>query len=379
MKRNLCLLLIPLLLCGCSALQDGSKKNEQKATASLTELKETSEKNSERIKDDACYSYRRFQLEKELQDDYDRLYGAIYNHEEEVLVECDSSDVLEQLFTAVTYDHPELFWTNNEYKYRENDEKNSFTMIPSYAYDANQSSELQKQVDAEAEPILKKAQSMASDYEKVKCLYDWIIDETTYVNKKENNQNMLSMLLDKKAVCAGYSKAFKYLLDALKIPNAILQVQVKEKPEEYHVINMVMMDNEWYYLDPTAGDIKVKETYANYRYAYFAMTSKEIEALYIPLQEYEESDAYKNTFFYQKGAYLESYDENRIIEIITDNVNDPDPCLAIKCSDQDTYEAVQQLFQTQHIFELFDLAGYSPHEFEYYSLDDIQCFFLNYW
>ena len=67
-----------------------------------------------------------------------------------------------------------------------------------------------------------KGQKARSDYERVKLLYDWIIDRSDYVNKEENNQNMLSVFLDKKAVCAGYSKSFKYLLDQLHIPNAII-------------------------------------------------------------------------------------------------------------------------------------------------------------
>ncbi|MFQ7536041.1 MAG: hypothetical protein ACLRL6_01000 [Clostridium sp.] len=34
---------------------------------------------------------------------------------------------------------------------------------------------------------------------------------------------------------------------------------------------------------------------------------------------------------------------------------------------------------SQHIFDLFQSAGYNPQEFEYYSLDENYCFFLNYW
>ena len=350
MKRYGIILLTSLILLGCSATQKAEEK-EQKDPA--VELKQTSIQNSKAINEDTCYKYQRSLLHENLQDDYDRLYGALLHHESSVLLDCSMPYVM-KLFDAVT-------------------------LYPSYAYDQEETANLQKQVDAVAAEILQKAEAKQTDYERVKLLYDWIIDRSDYVNKEENNQNILSVFLDKKAVCAGYSKSFKYLLDQLHIPNAIILVQVIENPEEYHVINMVQMDKQWYYLDPTFGDIKIEKSYNNYRYAYFAMTSAEVENIYAPQQEIKQTAAYKDSFFYQRNAYLKGYDENQIIAIIASNINNPDPCLAIKCDSRQTYEQVKQLLRSQHIFDLFQSAGYNPQEFEYYSLDENYCFFLNYW
>lgn len=375
MKRYVGILLTSLVLFGCSATQKTEVK-EQKDPA--VELKQTSIQNSKAINEDTCYKYQRSLLHENLQDDYDRLYGALLHHESSVLLDCSMPYVM-KLFDAVTFDHPELFWSNYEYNYKESDDKESVTLYPSYAYDQEETAKLQKQVDAVAAKILQEAEAKQTDYERVKLLYDWIIDRSDYVNKEENNQNMLSVFLDKKAVCAGYSKSFKYLLDQLHIPNAIILVQVIENPEEYHVINMVQMDKQWYYLDPTFGDIKIEKSYNNYRYAYFAMTSEEVENIYVPQQEIKQTAAYKDSFFYQRDAYLKGYDENQIIAIIASNINNPDPCLAIKCDSIQTYEQVKQLLRSQHVFDLFQSAGYNPQEFEYYSLDENYCFFLNYW
>ena len=48
--------------------------------------------------------------------DYDRLYGALLHHEASVLLDCSVPYVM-TLFDAVTFDHPELFWSNYEYNY----------------------------------------------------------------------------------------------------------------------------------------------------------------------------------------------------------------------------------------------------------------------
>lgn len=375
MKPYVGILLTSLFLFGCSATQ---KEAEQDLRDPSVELKQTSIRNSTAIDDDTCYKYQRSLLHENLQDDYDRLYGALLHHEASVLLDCSMPYVM-TLFDAVTFDHPELFWSNYEYNYKESADKKSVTLYPSYAYDKKESAALQKQVDAVASPLLQKAREKQGDYEKVKFLYDWIIDHTDYVNKEENNQNMLSVLLDQKAVCAGYSKSFKYLLDQLDIPNAVILVQVIENPDEYHVVNMVQMDKAWYYLDPTFGDIKIEKSYANYRYAYFGMTSEEMENIYTPQQEIKKTTAVKDSFFYHEGAYLKGYDEDQITAIIASNINNPNPCLAIKCNSRQTYEHVKQLLRSQHIFDLFENAGYNPQEFEYYSLDENYCFFLNYW
>ena len=235
MKRYGIILLTSLILFGCSATQKAEEK-EQKDPA--VELKQTSIQNSKAINEDTCYKYQRSLLHENLQDDYDRLYGALLHHESSVLLDCSMPYVM-KLFDAVTFDHPELFWSNYEYNYKESDDKESVTLYPSYAYDQEETANLQKQVDAVAEEILQKAEAKQTDYERVKLLYDWIIDRSDYVNKEENNQNMLSVFLDKKAVCAGYSKSFKYLLDQLHIPNAIILVQVIENPEEYHVLSLI--------------------------------------------------------------------------------------------------------------------------------------------
>lgn len=375
MKKAIGLLIAAVLLCGC-----GAKDTKEAAVEkdSGQKLEQTSIKHASAIKDDTCYKYQRSLLDKHLRDDYDRLYGAMVHSDDKVLLDCSMPYVM-RLFDAVTFDHPELFWANYSYDYEESRDKDQVTLYPSYEYSISDQKDLQQQVDAIVNPLLKQARAKKSEYAQVKFLFDWIIDHTEYENVEEDNQNMLSVFLNGKAVCAGYSKSFKYMLDQLKIPNAIILVQVKEDPEEYHVINMVQMDKQWYYIDPTFGDIKVEKSYKDFRYAYFAMTSKEMLNIYTPQQDYKKTSAYKDSYFYRNGSYITQYDEGAIVNIIQSNLSNPNPCLAIKCGNVQTYEKVKQLLKSQHIFDLFAQAGFNPQEFEYYDVKENYCFFLNYW
>lgn len=374
MKKTILLFLCVLILSGCST----SIKEETPKKSDSELLEEKTIQNKKLIKDDTCSKLSKEFLDKSLWDDYDRLYGALKESQFKVRLNSNPTYV-SSIFDAVTFDHPELFWVDYDYTSMPM-EKESYTIVyPTYTYEGNAIEETQKQVDAVVNPLIQKMEKLPNDYEKVKAVYDYVIDRTEYIDKEKNNQNMLSVLLDGEAVCAGYSKSMKYLLDKLSIPNAILLVKVTKEPDEYHVINMVQMDGEYYYLDPTFGDIKIEKSYANYRYAYFGMTSEEMLNIYTPQQEYKKTNAIKDSYFYQEDAYMESYDENKIISLIQRNLKDPNPCLFLKCRNKEVYEQTKETMDSQHIFDLFQAAGYSPSQFQYYYLDDTYCFFINYW
>lgn len=374
MKKTILLFLCVLILSGCST----SIKEETPKKSDSEQLEEKTIQNKKLIKNDTCSKLSKDFLDKSLWDDYDRLYGALKESQFKVRLNSNPTYV-SRIFDAVTFDHPELFWVDYDYTSMPMENESYTIVYPTYTYEGNAIEETQKQVDAVVNPLIKKMEKLPNDYEKVKAVYDYVIDRTEYIDKEKNNQNMLSVLLDGEAVCAGYSKSMKYLLDKLSIPNAILLVKVTKEPDEYHVINMVQMDGEYYYMDPTFGDIKIEKSYANYRYAYFGMTSKEMLNIYTPQQEYKKTSAVKDSYFYQEDAYMESYDENKIISLIQRNLKDPNPCLFLKCRNKEVYEQTKETMDSQHIFDLFQAAGYSPSQFQYYYLDDTYCFFINYW
>lgn len=369
MRKTVMLMLVCIMLSGCSITSKFEKKQKV-----IQEQQNT--KQSKVIATDMCSKMQKDALNEYLKKDYDILYGALKNNDKEVMLSCTAKDS-DTVFDAVIFDHPELFWVSYQYSYRETKDGNIY-LYPQYAYDVATIKELQKEVDSVVEPIIAKAEKMSSDYEKVKYIYDNIIEHTSYVNKEKNNQNMLSVFLDKEAVCAGYSKSMKYLLDGLGIENEIIIVQVIDDPDQYHVINLVKMDGEYYYIDPTFGDVKVERSFSNYRYAYFAMTSTEMLNIYKPLQSYKTTDAFKDTYFYKEQAYIDTYDEQQIIAIIRRNLQSDEPCLFIKCKTKEVYEQAKKTFASQHIFDLFHKAGYQPSKFEYYNLDANYCFFIKY-
>lgn len=99
------------------------------------------------------------------------------------------------------------------------------------------------------------------DYTKVKKIHDYIVDNTTYESNSETTPNGHSVydvtgaLLDKRAVCDGYSKAFHEL--AIKSGLESKRVSGDAWNDSYsgpHAWNIVKVNGKWYHVDTTWDD-----------------------------------------------------------------------------------------------------------------------------
>lgn len=79
------------------------------------------------------------------------------------------------------------------------------------------------------------------------CVYD--LAETTSSQRNERAYQAIGVFQDKKAVCAGYAKAFMMIAEAADLP-AILVVSEKIN----HAWNLVYGNNGWRYVDTTWDD-----------------------------------------------------------------------------------------------------------------------------
>ena len=69
-----------------------------------------------------------------------------------------------------------------------------------------------------ASQIISEARNLSSDYEKEKFVHDKLTERVSYDSGAEMNQSAYSALVNGRTVCAGYARAFQYLLRQLGIP-----------------------------------------------------------------------------------------------------------------------------------------------------------------
>lgn len=118
-------------------------------------------------------------------------------------------------------------------------------------------------------------------YNDIKMVHDYIVDNTDYdtTTSKANIYNIYGTLINKQAVCEGYARTFKYIMDELNIPCTIVigEGTDSEGKTEKHAWNYVKVDENWYAIDTTWDDPISSTGFVtkSSKYRYFLKGSKE--------------------------------------------------------------------------------------------------------
>ena len=171
---------------------------------------------------------------------------------------------------AFTYDHPELFYLDvtkvslviESTTFANKTTYNVYITPKATNYLKDNFSSIDKletaifQVESLKNTIVNNVNG--SNYNKILTVHDTIIDLMKYdeTYSKENTHNIYGALVEKQAVCEGYAKAFKYILDSLDIPCILVAGTGTNSSgqTEAHMWNYVKLDNNWYGVDVTWDD-----------------------------------------------------------------------------------------------------------------------------
>lgn len=93
--------------------------------------------------------------------------------------------------------------------------------------------------------------------EKIRIVQNYLIDTVDYdSNAGDNIYNVYGTLINKRSVCEGYARSFKYIMDELEIP-CIIACGIGKNTvgeAESHAWNYVQVNGEWYAIDVTWND-----------------------------------------------------------------------------------------------------------------------------
>lgn len=147
-----------------------------------------------------------------------------------------------------------------------------------------------------------------STYDKILQIHNYLVDSVTYDSSNiepEVSHTLYGALINKVAVCDGYAKAFKYILDNLEISCVEIcgTAQNSSGITESHAWNDVLLDGKWYAIDVTWDDPIIVggngKLTNDLRYSYFL----------------KGSDTFYNT--HQEDGYIVANGEFRYPEIST--------------------------------------------------------------
>ena len=120
------------------------------------------------------------QLNEEEQRVYRELLKGIRAREKDFYLTLSQDDSIDRCYHAVLKDHPEIFWVHNHEKIYKTTYSDSdyCTFTPGYIYTESEISEIQNAMEAGFQEVSSLIPADASDYEKVRIVYTYVIDNT---------------------------------------------------------------------------------------------------------------------------------------------------------------------------------------------------------
>ena len=204
---------------------------------------------------------------------YLTLYYGFVEYDDSIRIELQEED-LKDVFTAVLYDNPDMFWVDYEYDYMVYSDSVAFS--PKYRLTEDEVNTMQDSVNEKIDAIMTEVNKLDSDYEKELYIHDYIIENTEYdISTLENmGDTVYSVLVSGKSICEGYSRTVQILLDKIGIKNYLVTGDTESDGEILpHMWNVVNIGGDNYHLDVTWDDLN--ENFETV-YFYFNVTDEYI-------------------------------------------------------------------------------------------------------
>lgn len=307
---------------------------------------------------------------------YKEILQGLRESKKEIYIHEANAERIHQMYTAVLYDFPELFWCagRTETTGYEQGGVSYSILIPEYQYEGAVLEEKKAEVEEQAAACIAGMNPESSVYEKIKYVYEYIILTTDYKLDAPDNQNIYSVFVNKQSVCAGYARAFQYILNRCEIEAAYITGTVDGG--QPHAWNIVKCDGAYYQVDPTWGDPVFLESEgtnpvdAAINYDYLMCTDAEIYRTHVPDQEIPVPACTSNAYNYYalNGTYYETYDRSAVREAIHHAIDQKQGYIDLKFSGEDAYLRAKQDMIDNLMEEAAQYLGrqYGLQEIRYY-------------
>lgn len=325
------------------------------------------------------------QLTEEEQRVYRELLKGIRVREKEFYLTISDDDSIDRSYHAVLKDHPEIFWVHNREKiYKTTYSDSDYCVFtPGYTYTDGEIDEIQTAMEQSFQEVRALIPEDASDYEKVRIVYTYVIDHTQY-QTGEDDQSIAGVFWKKSAVCAGYAGAVQYLLERLDIPCIYVDGSTKGSTEG-HAWDIVKIGQEYYYVDATNGDqpdflngdAAQLEEHKTIIYDYLCPFPEEYEKTYTPSEELTvpACTAKDLDFYVLNQGYFEDYSWQDIYDYCKMRMDNGAAVVRFKFGSQEAFsEACQELLDdgvVQNVAQYYmKLHGLGQVEYHYGVMDN---------
>lgn len=309
----------------------------------------------------STYAYNK--LSPAEQTAYREILAVLNDVLDNVILSGKDLDAIDMAFRAVMIDHPEIFYVNGYSigKYMVDGELDKVSFGGTYTMTPEEVEQKRVLVDEYVESVLLRA-PVSDDYEKIKYVYDYVIENCTYDLDAENNQNVLSVVEGGRTVCQGYAKMVQLLLEKMDVFCTLVNgsANSSDDPNDYeaHVWNIVRCNGEYYNLDATWGDSVFRlideaggvSPRMDVNYEFFLVPDSYLANSHIqePIVDMPVCNCIDDNYYVREGLYFEEVDEDQLAYAFDREYSKGSDILFIKAMDEYVYEELEEYLFTEH-------------------------------
>lgn len=314
--------------------------------------------------------YFKRQLNTQYWDEYDKILKGLQNHDASIEgLYAASYEDFDDIVEAVRSDYADLFYFRGGYSYTYSDKGShiEYTLKPVYRWEKEVSMVNALFVENHTRGFISANQGK-SDYEKVKAVYEYLIDNTAY-DYAYTGESLYELFYYKGAVCDAYARAAQYLLTKLGVET--IYVTGHSTRGEGHAWNIVLVEGEYYQIDVTWGDPYDEENHTQTKnFNYLCLTDEDMARDHITdWSRYPACTSRKYNYYVQEDRYLEYYDTEKICQWFGE-MSGPGDKLVFKCANEAVYnEARQKLITEKQVFKLMERVYSRMMPYKSYGID----------
>lgn len=307
---------------------------------------------------------------------YDTIYSKLSAYSDEVTFNYDCSDSVFGEFGRVCADHPELFWVNGSASSKKTTRGDDVTVVltPEPILTVVEILECEDKLEAAVDEILSQIDMSLSEYEKVLSIHDILVTQTEYdvdcaaeimqnapYSEVWQSSSAYGCLVNKLAVCSGYSAAFQLLMNEMDIPCMRVSGNDRENGT-LHEWNCVSLDGEWYYIDVTWDDPTFDDSSSDFKDAisheYFLIPSEILLRTHTISEDEDPPECTAEKYFYYKynARWADTYDFETAEGIILSQINND--IIEIRFANAEEAEiACTKLFYEQEFYDIEEITA----------------------
>ena len=291
---------------------------------------------------------------------YTMILPKLYEHSEKIEIPELTDEEFDLLIYALSYDNPDLFCL--DIQSRMESDGDVFYYSPSYTHSKEECQSKRAELDSAVQKALSGVSTDADDYEKELYVHDYICKICTYNmdSDEQKNRSVYDVFVDGSAVCEGYAKAAKLLLDKLSVSNYLVTGDTEDENGEIsgHMWNVVSINSENYHFDVTWDDIDTNEIFEP-NHIYFNLTDEMIQKTHFNLNPKENNcNSTKFNYYNQIKMCFSRYDDTArksIVNNIYSNYKNGNNICEFKFTDEKEYKkAFNELIEGDGLTRIFE-------------------------